>query len=204
MTETKVSVDTIKTGDEKSLVKGKKAKKFISEGFHMLFYVVIVFLSTFLIIHFIGQRTEVSGRSMENTLYNHDSLIVDKLSYQFYKPKRYDIIVFPADETSKVYYIKRIIGLPGETIQIVDGKVYINNRLLKEFFGKEEIAKGNEGIAVKPIIIGENEYFVLGDNRNHSKDSRDPSVGNITKTAITGKAWVRIWPLNRFGFLKHR
>ncbi|WP_330587622.1 signal peptidase I [Anaerocolumna sedimenticola] len=180
-----------------------KAKRIASESLHMLFYIILVFLSTFLILHFVGQRTQVLGRSMENALSNQDNLIVDKLSYHFMKPHRFDIVVFPVDDTKDVFYIKRIIGLPGETVQIIDGKVYINNKLLNEHYGKEEISLDREGIAVKPIILGDKEYFVLGDNRNHSMDSRDPEVGNISKSAIIGKAWIRVWPLNRFGFLNH-
>lgn len=190
-------------GKKERAFKNTQVKKIMIEAFHMMFYVIIVFITTFLIIHFIGQRTQVSGHSMENTLFNHDSLIVDKLSYKLSKPKRFDIIVFPAEESSDIYYIKRIIGLPGETVQIMDGRIYINNELLNETFGKEEITEENEGIAIQPVILGEDEYFVLGDNRNHSKDSRDADTGNIKKSQITGKAWIRIWPLKRFGFIKH-
>ncbi len=178
-------------------------KNVFTEGLHLLFYLVIVFLSTFLILHFIGQRTQVLGQSMENTLSDQDNLIVDKISYHFMKPNRFDIVVFPVNEAKDVFYIKRIIGLPGETVQIIDGKIYINNELLKEDFGKEIISINKEGRAAKPIVLGEDEYFVLGDNRNHSTDSRDPDVGNITKSAIIGKAWVRVWPLNHFGFINN-
>jgi signal peptidase I len=180
-----------------------KPRKVFTEGLHLLFYLVIVFLSTFLIIHFIGQRTQVLGQSMENTLSDQDNLIVDKISYHFIKPHRFDIVVFPVGETKDVFYIKRIIGLPGETVQIIDGKIYINDELLKEDFGKEVISIDKEGRATWPIELGDDEYFVLGDNRNHSMDSRDPEVGNITKSAIIGKAWVRVWPLNHFGFINH-
>ncbi len=180
-----------------------KTKKVFKEGLHLLFYLLIVFLSTFLILHFIGQRTQVYGQSMENTLSNQDNLIVDKLSYHFMKPHRFDIIVFPVDETKTVFYIKRIIGLPGETIQIINGKIYINDELLNEDYGKEVISIDGEGLAAQPIQLGDDEYFVLGDNRNHSSDSRDPKVGNITKSSIIGKAWIRIWPLSRFGFINH-
>ena len=181
----------------------EKAKKIASESLHMLFYILLVILSTFLILHFVGQRTQVLGQSMESTLSNQDNLIVDKLSYHFIKPHRFDIVVFPEDDTKNVFYIKRIIGLPGETVRISDGKIYINNKLLDEHYGKEEISLDREGIAERPIVLGDNEYFVLGDNRNHSMDSRDPSVGNISKSSIIGKAWVRVWPLNRFGFLSN-
>jgi signal peptidase I len=181
---------------------GGRTKKVFTEGLHLLFYLLIVMLSTFLILHFIGQRTEVYGQSMENTLSNQDSLIVDKISYHFVKPHRFDIVVFPVGDKKNVFYIKRIIGLPGETVQIIDGKVYINNKLLKENYGKEVISIDREGIAAKPVMLGKGDYFVLGDNRNHSMDSRDPEVGNISKSSIIGKAWVRVWPLKRFGFIE--
>lgn len=181
----------------------KKPKKVLSESLHLLFYFLLVFLSTFLILHYIGQRTQVLGQSMENTLSDQDNLIVDKLSYHFMKPHRYDIVVFPVDDSQNVFYIKRIIGLPGETLQIIDGNIYIDGVRLKEDFGKENISVDREGLAAEPVELGDNEYFVLGDNRNHSMDSRDPQVGNISKSDIIGKAWVRVWPLSRFGFINH-
>lgn len=182
--------------EEESLNDSKNMKK---EVFHLLFYIILVFLTTFVIINYVGQRTVVQGQSMENTLFDHDNLIIDKLSYHFVNPKRFDIIVFPI-RTSEKYYIKRVIGLPGETVQIIDGNIYINSELLHEDYGKENINYG--GTASIPITLDEDEYFVLGDNRNHSSDSRDPDVGVITEDAIIGKAWVRIWPLKRFGFAK--
>ncbi len=178
-----------------------KAKKVLTEGLHLLFYLMLVFLTAFLILHFIGQRTQVLGQSMENTLSNQDNLIVDKLSYHFVKPSRFDIVVFPVDKVKNIFYIKRIIGLPGETVQITEGKIYINNELLKEDYGKEVISVDREGLAASPVVLDKDEYFVLGDNRNHSTDSRDPDVGNIAKSSIVGKAWIRVWPLRRFGFI---
>ncbi len=182
--------------EEEPLGGTKNMKK---EIFHLLFYVVLVFLTTFVIINYVGQRTVVQGQSMENTLFDQDNLIIDKLSYHFIAPKRFDIIVFPII-TSKKFYIKRIIGLPGETVQIIDGNIYINSELLEEDYGKEIMKYA--GTASVPIALNEDEYFVLGDNRNHSSDSRDPDVGVINKDRIIGKAWVRIWPLKRFGFVK--
>ena len=139
---------------------------------------------------------------MENTLSNGDNLIVDKITYRFSDPQRFDIIVFPFRYEDHVYYIKRIIGLPGETVQIVDGDIYINGEILRESYGREVIK--DSGLAAEPIVLGEDEYFVLGDNRNDSTDSRDPSVGVIHRDEIIGRAWLRIWPLNKFGVLKHR
>ena len=154
---------------------------------------------------FVGQRTEVEGASMENTLHNGDNLIVDKLSYRFHDPERFDIIVFPFQYQANTYYIKRIIGLPGETVQIMeDGSIYINGEKLEESYGREVIQPETIGRAAEPIVLGEDEYFVMGDNRNNSSDSRTDIVGNIKREDIIGKAWLRIWPLSDFGVLKHQ
>ena len=168
----------------------------------MLVYVGIVLAVTFLIITFVGQRTHVSGESMENTLDDGDQLIVDKVTYRFRAPERYDIIVFPFRYKDNTYYIKRIIGLPGETVQIVDGEIYINGEVLQESYGREVMQ--DAGLAAEPITLGDDEYFVLGDNRNYSSDSRDPSVALIHRKEIVGRAWLRIWPLSSFGILKHQ
>ena len=138
---------------------------------------------------------------MMPTLHNGDNLLVDKLTYRFRDPERYEIIVFPYKHEENVYYIKRIIGLPGETIQIVDGEVYIDGEKLAKDYGAEKMA--DAGIAAEPIVLGEDEYFVLGDNRNHSQDSRDPSVGEVKKDTIMGKAWVRIYPFDKMGVIRH-
>ena len=180
----------------------KKDRNLKREIISLLIYVAVVMGITFLIIHFVGQRTYVSGSSMESTLSDGDNLIVDKLTYHFSDPKRYDIIVFPYQYEDNTYFIKRIIGLPGETVQIVDGTIYIDGEVLNEYYGREVMQ--NSGMAADPITLGEDEYFVLGDNRNDSTDSRDPSVGKIKRNQIIGRAWVRIWPLSKIGILRHQ
>ena len=165
-------------------------------------YLFCVVALTFLFIQFVGQRTHVNGDSMNVTLQDGDNLIVDKLSYRFKDPERFDIIVFPYQYQEKTYYIKRIIGMPGETLQIIDGMVYIDGEMLDESYGKKVMDYA--GIASEPVELGQDEYFVLGDNRNNSSDSRDPSVGIIHGDQIIGKAFIRIWPLNKFGILKHQ
>ena len=167
-----------------------------------ILYLLVVVGLTFLFVQFVGQRTHVNGDSMNVTLEDGDNLIVDKLSYRFFDPDRYDIIVFPYQYQEKTYYIKRIIGMPGETVQIIDGMVYIDGEMLDESYGTEVMQYA--GIASEPVELGEQEYFVLGDNRNNSSDSRDPSVGIIMEDQIIGKAFIRIWPLNKFGILKHQ
>ena len=188
-----------------------KNKKLLKEILSTSLYLLIVLVITYLLIAFVVQRTVVNGSSMEPTLYGTDpgnpdkvgdNLLVDKITYRFSDPKRFDIIVFPYRYTGE-YFIKRIIGLPGETVQIDgDGNIFINGEILKESYGKEIIV--NPGRAEQLIVLGEDEYFVLGDNRNNSKDSRDPSVGNVHRDDIIGRAWLRIWPFSRFGLLKHQ
>ena len=178
-------------------------KKVLREILSTSLYLLVVLCITYLVIHFVGQRTQVSGSSMEPKLSNNDNLIVDKITYRFKDPERYDIIVFPFEYEDNTYYIKRIIGLPGETIYIdKEGTIYINDTVLEEPYGREIIKE--PGRAYEPITLGDDEYFVMGDNRNNSTDSRDPSVGNVKKDRIIGRAWLRIWPFNRFGFIKHR
>lgn len=172
-------------------------KELLSWGGYILFVIAL----TYVILTYVGQRTMVDGRSMNPTLNHKDNLIVEKISYRFSNPERFDIIVFPPYDT-KEYYIKRIIGLPGETVQIDEmGTIYINGEILEEDYGLETIKY--PGRAIEEIELGEEEYFVLGDNRNNSVDSRSEDVGNISRDQIIGRAWVRIWPLSDIGLLKH-
>lgn len=188
--------------EEAEFTEDEEKRNPLKELVGMLIYMGIVLGVTFLIITFVGQRTHVSGESMENTLDDGDQLIVDKITYRFRDPERFDIIVFPFHYKENTYYIKRIIGLPGETVQIADGMIYIDGKILEESYGREVMQ--DPGIAAEPITLGEDEYFVLGDNRNQSSDSRDPSVGLIHKDEIIGRAWLRIWPLDSFGILEHQ
>lgn len=149
---------------------------------------------------FIADRTSVIGDSMEPNIHNGDYFILNKISYRFSEPERFDIVVFPYNN-GQSNYIKRIIGLPGEEIEIKsDGQIYINDEVLEEHFGIESIRiKGNQPF---PMIIPDDEYFVMGDNRNDSSDSRYQDVGTIPKEDIIGRAGLRIWPLTNFGFVE--
>ncbi len=187
--------------DEERTPKGKKEKSVAQELLGTVLYIAVVAFVCFLIITFVGQRTTVSGQSMEPLLHDGDNLILDKLTYHFRDPERFDVVVF--DQTESDHYIKRIIGLPGETVQIIDGYVYINGeRLEDDVYGKEVMLQPMR--AADPITLGEDEYFVLGDNRNYSRDSRDPGVGNVKRSQILGRAWLRFWPLNQIEFIKHQ
>ncbi len=172
--------------------------RILKEILSTVLYLIVIFVLTFLFITFVAQRTEVSGSSMYPTLVDGDSLLVDKLSYRFKQPERFDIIIFPYQYGEDQYFIKRIIGLPGETVRIdYYGNIFINGNLLEENFVAEIIE--DPGRAETDITLGDGEYFVMGDNRNHSMDSRDISVGNIHKSDILGKAFVRIYPFSTFG-----
>ncbi|MCR4754702.1 MAG: signal peptidase I [Lachnospiraceae bacterium] len=161
-------------------------------------YILVVLLVAYLVVHYVGQRTEVIGESMELTLMDGDNLLVDKLSYRFHDPKRFDIVVFPYRYDKHTYYIKRVIGLPGETVQInTDGEIFINGEKLEEYYGREVIK--NPERAIEPILLADDEFFVLGDNRNNSRDSRWEDVGNIKKSELTGRVLLRIYPFREFG-----
>jgi len=178
-------------------------KKVIKEILSTSLYLLCVLVLTFLVIKYVGQRTEVNGASMEPTLHNGDNLIVDKISYRFTEPKRFDIIVFPFEYEDETYFIKRIIGMPGEEVMIdEDGTIYIDGKELRESYGKEVIQ--DPGRAAETIELGADEYFVMGDNRNNSTDSRSELVGNLHRDEIIGRAWVRIYPFDQMEVIAHQ
>lgn len=164
-------------------------------------YILLVVILTYTMVKYVGQRTEVIGGSMEPTFSNGDQLYIDKICYKFRDPERLDIVVFPYRNRVNVYYIKRIIGLPGDTVYIdPKGKVYINDEVLEEDYIKEYSV--DRGIAATPITLGEDEYFVMGDNRGNSIDSRNPLVGILKREEIIGRAIIQVWPLEEFKFIK--
>lgn len=175
----------------------------IKEIISWIVYFVCLLAAVFLINTFVIQRTMVSGESMYPYLHDKDQLMMDKLSYRFHDPERFDIVVFPVVRNGKEeYYIKRIIGMPGETVQIKEGYIYIDGEQLEENYGAEVMV--DAGRAAQEITLGDDEYFVLGDNRNKSDDSRYDNVGNLKRDKIVGRAWVRIWPFNRICVIKHQ
>ncbi len=167
----------------------------------LVIYVAVVALIVYLILHFVGQRTVVNGDSMDNTLKDGQSLIMDKISYRFHDPERFDIVIFPGPEENgeNPYFIKRVIGLPGETVQILDGKVYIDGEQLQEDVYGITDTIDYPGIAEEPLTLGDDEYFCLGDNRPVSFDCRYKEVGPVTRGEFIGKVWIRIWPFSKFG-----
>ena len=127
---------------------------------------------------------------MEPVLKDGQTVLVDKLAYRLGEPERFDVIVFRDRREEGRYYMKRIVGLPGETVQIADGRVTIDGVLLEEPSEREEIRDARR--ASEPVVLGQAEYFVLGDNRNGSSDSRDSDIGNVSAEQIIGR--VVFWP----------
>jgi signal peptidase I len=154
----------------------------------------VIFLAYF-IVNYALEKTDMVGVSMETTLYDSEEVIINKFSYRFTDPKRFDVIVFKQSGGEHSYYdIKRIVGLPGETLQIKEGLFYINGEVVQDIINAEQI--NNYGLAEEAFILEENEYFVLGDNRNNSEDSRFASIGTIRRDEIIGEAFIRMSPFN--------
>jgi len=193
--------------DEKELlaeINSENKKSALKEFLSYVVWLLGVWVTVQLIIHFVGTFSVVDGDSMQPTLYDKEYLWVDKLSYHFKEPERFDVVIFPIMYRGREnHFVKRIIGLPGETVYIDEkGVIYIDGEVLAEEYGKEAIAEYNRYRAKEPLTLGEDEYFVMGDNRNHSSDSRVESVGNIERSRIIGKAVVRLWPFNKIGMVE--
>ena len=163
------------------------AKKIIKEIIIWILLIVMTIAASYFITTNVFVKTSVSGVSMEPTLTEGKIVIVNKLEYYFKKPKRNDVIVYKQSNKEHSYFeLKRVIGLPGETVKIKNGMVYINDEVMKEKVKTDIIQNG--GLAEEGVKLDDNEYFVLGDNRNDSEDSRFASVGNVLKNEILGKA----------------
>ena len=165
-------------------------------------YIGIAFFLVAILIQFVVQRDVVDGESMMNTLQDEDNILVDKLTYQFSDPQRFDVVLFPYGEgDEELCFIKRVIGLPGETVQISrSGDIFIDGEYLEEYYGFEDIQQDKRYLAADGYTLQEDEYFVMGDNRNNSYDSRQ--IGGIKREDIIGRAVFRIYPFKSLGFIK--
>ncbi len=183
---------------------GKQRKKFnvplFKEVLSWTFEIIIVIFIAFVLVNFWGNRTSVVGQAMSETLEHNDHVMLDKFVYLISNPKPGDIVVFrPNGNEKSHYYVRRIIGVPGDKIQIKDGAVYVNGTLFDEVV--KVAAMTEAGVAEEPITLGEDEYFVLGDNRNNSEDSRYANIGNVKKDYIEGKVWFCFNSLKDMGFV---
>jgi signal peptidase I len=153
--------------------------------------VVVISLAIILPIRlWLVQPFYVEGASMEPSFYDSEYLIINEISYRFEEPQRGEVIIFRNPQNTKIYFIKRVLGLPGETIEIKQGKVFIDDELIEESYIENFSTQSKQA-----TILAEDEYFVMGDNRTNSFDSR--SIGPIKAKHIIGKVWVRGWPLDR-------
>lgn len=166
------------------------------------FWIAISAFAAIVIVYVFGLRTNIIGNSMEPGLYAGQSILVDRLVYSVSSPGYNDVVAFiPNGNENSHYYVKRVIGVPGDTLVIRDGYVYINGELLDEKGVYDKIA--DPGIAETEILLNEDEYFVLGDNRNFSEDSRSGNIGIVNKSYIIGKVWFRLSKnLEYLGFVK--
>lgn len=166
-----------------------------------IFKIAVTCLVAFVAVWYLGQQVSTVGDSMSPVLKNADKVLVNRIVYNASSPKRGDIIVFkPKGNESSHYYAKRIVGLPGETIQILENQIYIDGKKLKEDYKTTKI--NTAGIAGEKLKLGGDEYFVMGDNRENSEDSRSADIGAVKRSYIYGKAWFVISPKKDFGFVK--
>lgn len=165
-------------------------KSTIHEILSTLFYCGVAVFLAFVLVFSVGMKISMVGVSMEPALYNGQEVLINRFIYKITSPKRGDVIAFlPNGNQNSHYYLKRIVGLPGESVQIIDGYVYINGERLPE---DEYDKMADYGIAGNEIQLGSDEYFVLGDNRNMSEDSRSGNIGAVKKDTIAGKVWFHL------------
>ena len=163
--------------------------------------IVVVIGLAYVLVSFFGIRTNVVGQAMEQTLENDDDILVNKFAYIISKPKQGDVIVFlPNGNKKSHYYVRRVVAVPGDTVQIKDGALYVNDELYKE--STDVASMEDAGIASDAIKLEKDEYFVLGDNRNNSEDSHYANIGNVKRDYIIGKAWFRFSGFGSFGTIK--
>lgn len=160
--------------------------------------IVVVISVAWFIVFSLGTQITMTGQSMDPVLSQDEVVLMNRLSVRFGKIKRFDIVVFEKEENK--FNIRRVVGLPGETVQIKDGFLYIDDKRIDAENGLGQAALA--GLAENLVLLSQDEYFLLGDNRENSEDSRFASVGNVKKGQIKGKVWLRIRPLRHFGLIR--
>ncbi len=173
-------------------------KDFMSEVGRWAISILVVVILAYSIVTFGVQSVTMIGQSMDPALTNQDVVLINKQAYTFEEPKRYDIVAFKLKEDTEGYFnIKRIIGLPGEKVQIKNGHIFINGDVVSDLPFDDLIM--TEGLAIDEVSLGEDEYFLMGDNCNNSEDSRYVNIGNISMKEISGKVFFRVSPRGKFG-----
>jgi signal peptidase I len=185
---------------EEEAAKGVRQKYIASKFLRFFLWFIAILITVCLAWAFsraFCQEVKIADSSMEPTLSNGETYFINSLAYRVGEPKRGDIIVFRTEsDNGSALHVKRVIGLPGETIQIVDGQILIDG---ETYTGDDFSSIIDAGLAENPITLGDNEYFVLGDNRNGSEDSRYASIGNVTSDQIVGTIWLCVKPASSFG-----
>ena len=171
---------------------GKQLKGWLRDILETVLPALVI---VFVINMFLAQATRVEGQSMEPNLYNDQRLIIEKVSYRFQKPRRGDIVVLKLPNRPGPPLIKRVVGLPGESVEIHQGRVYVNGQLLSEHYVNQLTFSNHPA-----EVVSEDSVFVLGDNRSFSSDSR--SFGMVRLEYIIGRAWFRYWPPTDIGFVR--
>lgn len=161
--------------------------------------IVVALAFAWFCLNFFGTQITINGQSMQPLLNSGDVVLMNRLSYDFGKPKRMDVVVFERED--KKTNVKRVIGIPGDVVQIKEGRVYVNGEVIDdEKLGSVALA----GLAENPVELGDKEYFLLGDNRDSSEDSRFANVGNVKEEQILGKVWLRLFPLIDISLISSR
>lgn len=182
--------------------KKKISSDLLKEIFGWIFGIFASVLLAFVTVYCVGTTTSVIGVSMEPGLYNGQTIFINRFIYRIASPKREDVIVFlPNGNQNSHYYVKRVVAVPGDTVQILNGVLYVNGEIMEDTENYDKMA--DAGIAENAIILQNGEYFVLGDNRNNSEDSRSANIGVVSEKDIIGKAWFHLTSSESgIGFIK--
>ena len=184
---------------------GKKRKRvnydLVREVTVWIFQIILVCFIAFVCVWYFGFKVSTIGDSMKPELQNGDITLINRLVYDVRKPKRGEVIAFkPNGNENSHYYIKRVVGLPGETVEYRDGTLLIDGEVLEEEYETTEIVE--LGLLEEPVTLDSGEFFVLGDDRQNSDDSRMANIGNVKRSEIAGKVWFVISPMKNLGFVK--